>query len=325
MNSFLRKLPNQLLITSYQLLVTHYMALSTKAITNRIKSVKNTKKITKAMEMVAASKMRKAVEKSLASREFAERALELMIQISKNTILRHPLLKKTDGNNVLLVLMASNKGLCGGYHVNIFKEAESYIAMKRELGGKVDVICIGRYAERFAKKHKLDVLGSFVELPEALTPDEVNGIVKLAVDEFTAGTYDKVRLVFAKFISAISQEVVIRGILPIKQQNIERLVKRAGKGEEQREPETESLSQYQFEPGEEEVLNYVLPALTEVQVYQALLESRASEHSSRMVAMKNASDNAGDLIKDLTLSYNKARQAGITQEIIEIATAASAV
>ena len=301
------------------------MALSTKAIKTRIKSVKNTKKITKAMEMVAASKMRKAVEKSLASREFAERALELLVAISKNRILRHPLLKKTDGNKVLLILMASNKGLCGGYHVNIFKEAERYLAMKKELGGTVDVICIGKYAERFAKKHGLNVVGSFIDLPEDLTPDNVNGITKLAVDEFMAGAYDKVRIVFAKFVSAISQEVVIRGILPIKQQNIERLVIRAGKGVEQREPETESMSLYQFEPGEDEVLNYVLPALTEIQVYQALLESHASEHSSRMVAMKNASDNAGELIDDLSLTYNKARQSGITQEIIEIATAASAV
>lgn len=301
------------------------MALSTKAIKTRINSVKNTKKITKAMEMVAASKMRKAVEKSLASREFAERALELMIQISHDRILKHPLLKRTEGNRVLFIIMASNKGLCGGYHVNLFKEAEAYIKMKQEKGATVDVISVGKYAERFARKHKLNVVGSFVDVPESVVIDDINGLVKLVMQEFTAGNYNKVRIGFTRFESAIAQEAIIRGILPIKQQNIERLVVRAGKGEAHREAQTESLALYQFEPGEAEVLDFVLPALIEVQIYQSLLESRASEHSSRMMAMKSASDNAGELIDELSLTYNKARQAGITQEIIEIATAASAV
>lgn len=305
------------------------MPLSTKAIKSRIKSVKNTKKITKAMEMVAASKMRRAVERSLASREYAEKALELLVHISQNKLISHPLLEHPrEKDSTLLLIIASNKGLCGSYNVNVFKEVKQYVDNHKDIE-KIEAVCVGRYAERYAKKLQLPVVGSFVELPDNFTPEDIGGLTKLIVDEFLQGKYYRIRIVYTNFISAMSNEILIRSVLPVKEENIRKSITFAGHNSGDTEVEEERskhtlMSLYQFEPSEEATLNQVLPILTEVQIYQGLLESAASEHSARMIAMKNASESAQEMIEELTLTFNKARQASITQEIVEIATGAQA-
>lgn len=304
------------------------MPVSAKAIKTRIKSVKNTQKITKAMEMVSASKMRRAVEQSLASRPYSELALELLVNISKDRLISHPLLRKEQGNKTLLVIVTSNKGLCGGFHVNIFKELQKYIKGQIEKGRSISdihVVAVGKYAERFAKKLKLTVVASFIEIPDTLSIEELSGLTSFIKNEFLAEKYDRVRLVYSHYVSAISNEVRIRGILPVKAVNVEKMVNDISDADSEIKTDDRSLALYGFEPSEEDVLNQVLPRLTEVLVYQAVLEARASEHSSRMMAMKNASENAGEMIDELSLYYNKARQAGITQEIVEIATGAQAL
>jgi len=298
------------------------MAVSTKAIKQRIKSVNNTKKITKAMEMVAASKMRRIVEKSLASREYAKRALELLVNISRDSLLQHPLLQHGQTDKTLLIIVAADKGLCGGFNVNVFKELKKYHDKHSD---PVDVICVGRYAEHFAKKLKLNVIGSFVDMPDNLSPEDVRGLSRLVLDEYLSNSYNKVRIVYTNFISAMSNEVDIRGLLPVTEEHLVRSIADAGGKHDPENLDKMSLKLYKFEPDEEAVLDRVLPILTEVQIYQSLLESRSSEYSSRMVAMKSASENAEEMVDDLTLSFNKARQASITQEILEIASGAQGV
>lgn len=302
------------------------MALSTKAIKGRIKSVKNTKKITKAMEMVAASKMRKAVERSLASRTYANRALELMINIARERFITHPLLEHPrEKDSTLLLIVAGNKGLCGGYNVNVYKEVKQYVENHKDRES-IEAVCVGRYAERYARKLNLPVVASFIEFPDMITPEDVRGLTRLVIDEYMKGRYYRVRMVYTNFISAVSNEILIRSVLPIKEENIKKSITVTG-GENAAESDfvVESMALYQFEPSEEAALNKILPILTEVQIYQGLVESIASEHSARMVAMKNASESADEMIGELTLSFNKARQASITQEIMEIASGAEAL
>lgn len=301
------------------------MPISTKAIKGRIQSVKNTKKITKAMEMVAASKMRKAVELSLSSREYAQLALELLVNISQNRVVNHPLLKHPRAkDSTLLLIIASNKGLCGSYNVNVFKEVKQYVDNHKDME-KIEAVCVGKYAERYARKLRLKVIASFIELPDAISPEDIRGLTRLVIDEFLKGHYYRIRVVYTNFISAMSNEILIRSILPVKEENIRKSIMFAGGNDsKQLNIEDRGMMLYQFEPSEEETLNRVLPILTEAQIYQALLESAASEHSARMLAMKNASESAEEMIDELTLTFNKARQAGITQEIVEIATGAEA-
>ena len=295
------------------------MAISTKAIKNRIKSVNNTKKITKAMEMVAASKMRRAVERSVASREYAGCALKMLVNISKDNLLQHPLLKPGSGNKTMLVIVSSDKGLCGGFNINIFKELKQYMDAHDEV---VEAVCVGKYSERFAKKLKLHVVGSFIDMPDNLSPEDIRGIARLVTDEYLKGDYRRVRMVYTNFISAMSNQVEIRGLLPVTETHLTRSIESTGGESNKESVAISSMKLYQFEPSDEAVLNLVVPILTEVQIYQSLLESTASEYSSRMVAMKSASENADEMVDDLTLSFNKARQASITQEILEIASGA---
>jgi len=305
------------------------MAASTKIIKQRIRSIKNTYKMTKAMEMVSASKMRKAVGRSLSSRPYAWHALELLINISKDRILTHPLLTVREPiKKVLLIIVAANKGLSGSFNVNIFRFLSEYIKKEVDKQIKVDAVTVGKYAERYAKKLGLPVIGSFIDVQEDVTVEQIRGLSKLVEDEFVEGKYDQVRMLYTNYISVLKNEVVSKGLLPIRPENITLMIEQAGAdndNKEEKQQKIESMSLYLFEPSEEEVLNLVLPILTEVQLYQALLESQAAEHSARMMAMRNASEAAEDMIKELTLSYNKARQESITKEISEIAAGAEAL
>jgi len=300
------------------------MAGSSKIIKNRIKSVKNTKKITKAMEMVSAAKMRRAVEKALGTRSYAELALELLVNISQDKQITHPLLTLRKTKKILAVVVSSNKGLCGSFNANIAKAINSFHAEHAK--HDISYITIGKKAEHAIRKNNGKIVASFIEFPDNINIESLTGLRKIVIDDFIEKNYDRVVLIYTNFISSINYEVVTRNLLPVSQENIKSMIRDLGPGGiNENEMRIKNMSLYLFEPDEESILNSVLPKLTEVQIYQAILESTASEHSARMLAMRNASDSATEMIDELTLSFNQARQAGITQEIAEIAAGAAAL
>jgi F-type H+-transporting ATPase subunit gamma len=290
------------------------MAVNTRAIRRRLKSVKSTKKITKAMEMVAASKMRKAVASALSTRPYAKTAWATVraVSASSNEI-THPLLETPkETKKVLLVLMTSDRGLAGGFNVNVVKSA---IATVKEVGVPVDAVCVGKKGADAMRRLKQNIVASFVGLTNKPTYVETLPISRFVLDEFMKGTYQRVYVAYTDYRSAISQRPVVLELLPLRAPD-----EANGLGESKgAEPVTVNLKgEYLFEPNPASVLDRLLPQLVRTMVWQALLESAASEHSSRMLAMRNASDSASDMIDALTFTYNQARQAGITREIAEI-------
>ncbi len=292
------------------------MAINIKAIKSRIRSVKNTKKITRAMEMVSAVKMRKAVEATLNARDFAVHAKELLQRLSGLEEAESIFLEAREVNNVLIIVVSSNRGLCGSFNSNVIKSANILLnKIKTQYSNKnikVDVLGVGKKSASFAKKNDLDLIGIYDQLNEKPSYSDVLPIVKQALKGFEEGKYDEVHLVYMNYISSMVQESTSQQILPLDRSQIE---------VDSAEPIGASL----FEPSIEDIVADVVPRLIEAQVYQAILENSAGEHSARMVAMKSASDNATDMIKELTLIFNKGRQAAITQEIAEIAGGAVAL
>ncbi len=315
------------------------MAVSGKAIKTRIKSVKNTKKMTKAMEMVSAAKMRKSVGAALATRQFALLARELMHNLSAMQKKSVPLLEMRPVKKMLVVLIASNRGLCGSFNANVFKKAgqilkqKENVALHRMPGGKevtpekdvvVEVLGIGKKSASFAKRMELPLIAAFDNLSEKPTFLDVLSISKMVLDTYKKGDYDKVVVVYTHFRSALVQEVKVRQMLPVSEIDLEKMLDETAILAKEKN-ELRNLENYVFEPNVMTVLTDVLPKLVEIQLYEAVLESAASEHSARMVSMKNASSAAGDMIDALTLEYNKARQAAITREISEIVGGAAAL
>ncbi|MEX0935238.1 MAG: ATP synthase F1 subunit gamma [Candidatus Paceibacterota bacterium] len=301
------------------------MALQARTIKAKINSVGNIQKITRAMELVSVSKMKKATDTALSSRPYAERALEILVNVSKQRTVNHRLFSHGDVKRNLVVLFSSNKGLCGSFNVNVEKGVKTFLERvhaKRE--AEIRFVTVGKRSEKVARKIGGDIVGSFIDLPEKIALEDVLPLARLLVDEFETGEYHNIVLVYTNFISALSNEVLARQLLPVTVENVRNMMEDAG-GKGQKGEDVADLSNYLFEPSEDEVVDRILRDLVEVQVYQALLESRASEHSSRMIAMKNATENAEKLSRELTLSYNRARQAAITREISEIASGAEAL
>ncbi len=281
------------------------------------------------MEMVAVSKMKRAVAAAFATREYTELALSMLIDIAEKRENPHPFLDEGEGSKTLVVVIASNRGLCGGFNVTLAKRV--MIAVEG-LGGsdKVDFVTVGRNAEKIARRAKGGVRGSFVSFNESVTIREIGGLMRLIFDDYRSDNYNKVILAYNHYHSAIRYEPVVRELLPVRPKQLRALlaeVMAMGEGVDEQSEASDRFARalYIFEPTEMEVLGEVLPRLVEVQVYQALLESIASEQSARMFAMKNATDNAQKLVDSLTLRYNHARQDGITQEISEIAAGADAL
>lgn len=301
------------------------MPVNTKAIKTRIRSVGNIKKITKAMEMVAAAKMKRAVNAALGTRSYAELALELLINISKERNVIHPLLETRVPKKILCVAISANKGLCGGFNANITKEINHFYQDNKDKLD-VDFVTIGKKTENVIKKLKGNLIASFVDFPDNLHIDEIRGLSKIIIDGFEQKKYDKVIMIHTNFISSIKYHAELRPLLPVSEKNIKNMIHDLGRGGiEEKDMRIKSMSLYLFEPNQDELLAQVLPRLTEVQIYQAILESTASEHSARMMAMRNANDSAEEMIDELTLTFNQARQAAITQEISEIVGGASAL
>jgi F-type H+-transporting ATPase subunit gamma len=300
------------------------MALQAKAVKKKIKSVGNIKKITRTMEMVSVAKMRKTVQKSLALRTFARYALELLVNLSKNRRLEHPLLAKREEGKILMVIVASNKGLAGAYNLNIDKTTKKFIREKK--GETIEVITIGKQAEKIALRNNLPIVASFKEFTENVEHADLYSLANMMKEKFLVNTdYQSIMVMFTSFVKPLVYAPTIRELIPVSPKVARNMIEEILVGSEQETFAKDSLAQYMFEPSETSVLETVIPELVHALVYQALLESQASEHSSRMVAMKNATDNAGRLQDALTLAYNRARQAAITQEISEIVNAAEAV
>ncbi|MCF6276545.1 MAG: ATP synthase F1 subunit gamma [Candidatus Magasanikbacteria bacterium] len=301
------------------------MAVNTKIIKRRLRSIGNIGKITKAMELVSAAKMRKAIEATLNTRVYATLAWELLVNLSKSVKGSIPLLQERPVKKVLVVLITSNRGLCGSFNSNIIKKTTKLLSDDKMLGnGTVEVIGIGKKGADFAKKNNYNLIASFSELSNVPKLSDISPISKMIIESFIAEKYDKVILAYTDFKSSLSQVAVLRQLLPISQKDLEETINALGADDGADKTEAfgknkNDLTDYIFEPNREEVLKILLPRLVDVQIYQAVLESSASEHSSRMMAMKSANEAADDMIKELNLSFNKARQASITQEIAEIA------
>ena len=292
------------------------MPVNTKAIKGRLKSVGSTKKITKAMELIAAAKMRKAVNAALDARTYAALAWNLLVNLSKTQKVQIPLLAVRPVQKILMVIVTSNRGLCGSFNSNIIKKTA--VQLKAEQAG-VDVIGIGKKGADFAKKMGFNLVAAFTNMTDTPSLDDALPIAKMVIDAYEKKSYDKVIVAYTDFKSAIFQLAKLTQVLPISETDLEKM---AATGEKS---EKINLNDYLFEPNKLDVLQMILPRLVETQIYQSMLESAASEHSARMMAMRTASDAAEDMIEELNLNFNKARQAGITQEIAEIAGGAAAL
>jgi F-type H+-transporting ATPase subunit gamma len=285
---------------------------STRQLKGRIRSVKSTKQITKAMQMVAASKMRRAQDATKATSEYTRTANELLSYLSsQGATKRHPLFQKRPVKARLIIVMAADKGLAGAYNANIMK---AYIQALRDddaNGVRNETIAVGRKASQFVTRLKdTEVCGTYTDLPDQPEGSEFYAILNTAVAMFEETKVDAVDIIYTKFVSSMTQTAVVERILPagFVKTDVTAFVRDAT-----------------YEPNTEVVLEGVARRLVGAEIYQALLDARASEHSMRMLAMKNATDNASDLVDDLTLEMNKARQAAITQELAEISGGAEAM
>jgi len=300
------------------------MPIATKEIKRRLRSIANTKKITKAMELVAAVKMRKAVQSVLATRAYSNAAWQIVKDLSARTDpAHHPLLQRKEKiENMGVVLMTSNRGLCGGFNREIVETVADYLKSQTETS--VEVSLIGKRGRDIMYRYDHKVVAEFTKADVAESITEVTALAKLIISDYLSGKYDKVVMAYTDYESTIKQQPRIRKLLPIEQEDDE--LGFVDKAKKQAEADKKQMDyEYLFEPSPDIVLDQMLYRLIELQIYQALLESNASEHSARMIAMRNASDAAGDMIDDLTLTFNQARQQAITSELADISAGTAVV
>lgn len=294
-----------------------------KEIKNRIRSIKNTKKITKAMELVAASKMKRVVEATLASRAYAITAQEILGAVSKmkseNGDVPKILQIREPAQKVLFVLITSNRGLCGSYNSQIIKRMITEV--KANEGKDLSFVVVGKKGENAVRRLGLNVSASF-DVSEDMGLRDIGPLAEFLVEKYKSAETDKVVVGYTDFRSALSQIPRVRQLLPISEAELKQVVESTASqisGEDiENGIEKANGTEFVFEPGYDKLMKILVWKLVRMQVFQMMLESNASEQSARMMAMKNASEAAGEMIEDLTLQFNKARQAGITQEISEI-------
>jgi len=285
-----------------------------KEIRGKIKSVENTKKITKAMEMVAASKMRKAQDRMRAARPYAEKVRQIAGNLSRaNPEYIHPFMVKNDAKTVGFIVVTTDKGLCGGLNTNILRAVTGQLKDLQSQGQSAEVVAIGNKGLGFMNRVGAKVVSHVTGLGDTPHLDKLIGPVKVLLDAYTEGRISAVHVCYTKFINTMKQESVVEQLLPLSAQSLQ---DNSNKGHDW---------DYIYEPDAPAVIDDLLLRYVEAQVYQAVAENMASEQSARMVAMKAATDNAGNVISELKLVYNKTRQAGITKELSEIVAGAAAV
>jgi F-type H+-transporting ATPase subunit gamma len=287
---------------------------SPREIRRRIRSVKNMSQITRAMEMVAASKMRRAQDRVTAGRPYSERLRDVLADLSSaqldaEQLAQFPLLEQREVSRTAVIFMTPDRGLSGALNSNLFRRGAQYL--RDHAGEDPKVIAVGKRGRDFMAKSGRTLSGEFVQLGDRPTMEDTRPIAEMAVDMFLSGEVDAVHLVYPKFVNTLVQTPEVVQILPIERPEVDE--NRASANED-----------YIFEPSAAEVLNAILPRYVEVLIYQAQLETVASFYSAQMVAMRNATDNAKELVGELNLSYNKARQAQITNEVAEISAGANA-
>jgi len=283
----------------------------------RIASVNTTKQVTSAMKMVSAAKLRRAQTAILKLRPYANKLNELIVNLSSSADVSDEVVyfNKRIEKKVLLVVVSSNRGLCGAFNSNIMKAAVAHVNENLSghyQGGTLDIITIGRKATEFFSKRKYNVVENLDSIYERLSYESAGAIAEKLMDLFAKGTYDRIDLVYNQFKNAVTQILKVEPFLPIRKP-------------ETAENKAKTNIDYIFEPSQEEILTDLVPRSLKIQIYKAILDSWASEQGARMSAMQKASDNADELIKSLKLSYNKARQASITREIIEIVSGVNAL
>jgi F-type H+-transporting ATPase subunit gamma len=293
---------------------------------NRIRSVKNIAQITRALEAQSASKVRRAQARVLASRAFAEKAWEILLNVQSassgsSSSLLHPLLTpRTEVKQVMIILITSDRGLAGAFNSNIIRVARRFGA---RLGVPVQWITVGRKGRDILIRGRENVVAEFSNNASNPTIADVSPVARAAIDAFLSGEVDEVFIAYTDFINMLTQRPTVLRLLPLtpyetEDQAVSEFIKDV--------PQVSSGDLiYEYEPSAEAILQEIVPRFTVLQLYQALLESQASEHAARMVSMRNATDNAGALVEDLTLAYNKARQATITNEILDIVGGANAL
>ncbi|SEM87863.1 F0F1 ATP synthase subunit gamma [Nitrosomonas marina] len=289
-------------------------------IRNKIKSVKNTQKITRAMEMVAASKMRKAQDRMKKARPYGDKIRNVAAHMSRaNTEYRHPFLVERDTvKRVGIIVITSDKGLCGGLNTNVLRRTLSEIKTWQSEGEEVEVCCIGSKGLGFMNRLKANVISQVVGLGDRPDMEKLIGAVKVVLDSYTEDHFDRVYIFYNRFINTMKQEPVMEKLLPLSDEKMQ--------SEADSDKNASSTGwDYIYEPEAKPVIDDIMVRYVEALIYQAVTENMASEQSARMVAMKAASDNAGNVIDELTLVYNKSRQAAITKELSEIVGGAAAV
>ncbi len=302
-------------------------------IKRRINSISNTKKVTKAMEVVSAAKMKKAVSRAFALRPYARAMYELFANVAPETQKDHPLLSVRDVKNVLVVVIASNKGLCGSYNAALTKIVRNMLnnvsvfsndkSEKKDIS--IDFITIGKRADHMIKILGRDSIASFPEIADKKNSESIHPLINMIFKVFEEGKYDKVAIVYTDYVNAISQQQKIRQLLPVSRDDLEKQLIEMDNIETEKEVNLDDKIGYLIEPSVEIVLKDLVPRVVESQILHALYESVASEESSRMLAMKSATDAANEIVDDLKLTYNKIRQSKITQEISEISAGRAAL
>lgn len=284
-----------------------------KEIRSKIASIKNTQKITRAMEMVAASKMRKTQDRMSASKPYATKIYEVVRHIARaHSEYRHPFMTKRDVSRVGLIVVTSDRGLCGGLNANLLRETIQSVKKMHDGGQEVKLCVLGRKGQAFFRRVGGNVIASVDQLGDTPGVKDIIGAVKVMLDAFYANEIDALHIVFNEFVNTMTQKPVMKQLLPLPIS----------------EEESDALGHhwdYIYEPDAKELLDELLERYIELQVYQAVVENIACEQAAKMIAMKSATDNAGELIKEFQLAYNKARQAAITQELAEIVGGADAL
>jgi len=285
----------------------------------RIKSVKNISQVTRALEAVSAAKVRKAIQALNATRSYATKAWQVLTHITNQpgSLNLHPLLTpRNNPQNALVIVMTADRGLAGAYNTNIIR----YVLQRFDKYHlPIKYVTVGRKGRDLLLRLRKPILADFSNLPSTPKFGAVSAIGRLVVDEFTRGDVDEVFLIYTDFVSMARQETNVKQLLPLEMGNREGLVQDFG------EHHTGPAAAYEFEPDQKDILDEMIPRFTALQVYQAVLESQASEHAARMVAMRNATDNAKELVGALQLAYNKVRQQAITNDILDIVGGAEAL
>jgi len=289
-----------------------------KEVRNRIVSVGSTQQITKAMKMVSAAKLKRATNAIVQLRPYANKLKEILGNLSANLeAASSPYLQQREPNKVLIVVISSNRGLAGAFNANVIKAANLLISSKyaeQYSKGNVSIVAVGKKVQDFYEKRKYNVIGNNNELYGALTFENTSKITDAIMEGFVNGSFDRVEVIYNHFKNAAMQEILTEQLLPV--------VKTASETKVKKIP---SSVDYILEPSQEEIVNQLIPKSIKTQLYKAVLDSHASEHGARMTAMDKATDNAGELLRSLKLSYNQARQAAITTELTEIVSGAAAL